>query len=983
MKTIRLIAAGRVQGVGFRPFVVRLAKSLSLTGWVKNLGGLVEIRASGEESGLLALGKTLKEAPYPIEVEKLEIKELPLESFPDFHAIESSGKPKAPLFPADIGICPDCERELHDEKDRHFHYPFLSCTACGPRYTIIKKLPYDRPFTTMDEFPLCGDCEKEYTDLKDRRCHGETICCEDCGPILKGIIRGEKTLYKEEAMNKAIDMVQKGSIIMAKSIGGFNLVTRGDLPESVRKLRTLKHREGKPFALMVPNLEIAEELAFLSEKEKKILASPAKPIVLCRPKVYFEGVAENVPRLGLFLPPSAFYILLTEGVGSPLIVTSCNISGSPILYKDREAEHFFETHDISALFTNNREILRPADDSVLKVVGNHVDFIRRTRGFLPEPVIRDGREGHILALGADMEPSICLTGGGYVYLGEMPCELTEEGSEEALLDLEKDWEHMLGITPEKILCDLHPGYISENLAEKMAQKRAIPLTKIQHHHSHALSVMAEHHLKGPALAFIFDGTGYGNDGTLWGGEILLCEGTQMKRMGHLESLPLLSGDNSMKQAWKTALCDLHFAGIDDSLGKIAIVPGPPSLGGWPQSGLRGCSTSTRANEESVSSVSNLEMSDSTEKIAIAQGSPSLGSCRQRRLRGCTIGTRENEKITSSVSNFKNSVSTENIETSSPPQAWGGPEGSEQSERVEGEGLFYRYEGQIDSKASSVSNFEMSDAAEKIAIAQGSPSLGSCRQRRLRGCTIGTRENEKITSSVSNFKNSVSTENIETSPPPRAWGGPGASEQSERVEGKGLFYRYKGQMDTNGPCAPNPQSLIPNSQNVLIVKAALEARLNVIDDSAMGRLFDSVSAILGICSENRFKGECAMALEKAATEAREEGLMGTNLYFTREIRDGTLIWGRKQLIRDLLFKDGTIKEKTLGFHEAIARMIVESAKYFKIKDILLSGGCFHNSLLWTLAKEALEKEGFHVYGNEKVPCGDGGIALGQAWAGLMK
>ncbi|MEE3453130.1 carbamoyltransferase HypF [Dialister sp.] len=888
MKTIRLIAAGRVQGVGFRPFVVRLAKSLSLTGWVKNLGGIVEIRASGEASSFLKMEQALREAPYPIEVEKLEIEELPLESFPDFQAIESSGKPRAPLFPADIAICPDCEKELHDEKDRHFHYPFLSCTACGPRYTIIRKLPYDRPLTTMEEFPLCGDCEKEYRDLKNRRCHGETICCENCGPVLKGIIKGEKTLYKEEAMNKAIEMVRKGAIIMTKSIGGFNLAVRADFPESVRKLRTLKHREGKPFALMVSGLEKAGELAVLSGKEKKLLASPSRPIVLCRPKVQFKGVAENVPRLGLFLPPSAFYTLLTENAGAPLIVTSCNTSGSPILYKDQEAEHFFETHDIPALFTNNREILRPADDSVLKAVGNHVDFIRRTRGFLPEPVIRKGPKGNLLALGADMEPSICLTGGGYVYPGEMPCELTEEGSEEALLDLEKDWEHMLGISPEKILCDLHPGYISENLAEKIVQKRAIPLTKIQHHHAHALSVMAEHGLKGPALAFIFDGTGYGNDGTIWGGEILLCEGKQMKRMGHLESLPLLSGDNSMKQAWKTALCDLHFAGIDGPLEKISIAQGPPSLGSWPQSGLRGCSTSTR----------------------------------------------ENEEITSSVSDFKNSVSTENIETSPPPRAWGGPGASEQSERVEGKGLFYRYKGQIDSKASRISNFEMSDAAEKIAIPQGPPSLGSCRQGRLRGCTIGTRENEEA-----------------------------------------------------GPSAPNPQAPIPKSSltdpRYPLVKAALEAKINVIEDSAMGRLFDSVSAILGICSENRFKGECAMALEKLATEAREEGCIGTKLYFTKEIRNGELLWGRKALIHDLLFKDGTIKEKALGFHEAIARMIAESAKYFQIQDILLSGGCFHNSLLWTLAEEALEKEGFRVYGNEKVPCGDGGIALGQAFWGLAK
>ena len=795
MKTIRLIATGRVQGVGFRPFVVRAARKSGLTGWVKNLGGIVEIRASGEEKQFSLLEKALKEAPYPIEVEKMEIETLPLEYFPDFQSIESSGEPEEPLFPADIGICPDCAKELHDKKDRHFHYPFLSCTACGPRYTIIKKLPYDRPFTTMDEFPLCKDCEKEYTDLKDRRCHGETICCEDCGPALTGIIKGERTLYKEEAMTKAIEMVQKGAIIMVKSIGGFNLVTRGDLPESVRKLRTLKHREGKPFALMVSDLEKAEELAVLSDQEKKLLASPAKPIVLCTPKVHFEGVAENVPRLGLFLPPSAFYILLTEGVGAPLIVTSCNISGSPILYKDKEAENFFKSHDIPALFTNNREILRPADDSVLKAVGNHVDFIRRTRGFLPEPVIRSGPRGNILALGADMEPSLCLTGGGYVYPGEMPCELTEEGSEEAFLTMEKDWEHMLGITPEKILCDLHPGYISENLAEKISQKRSIPLIRIQHHHAHALSVMAEHHLKGPVLAFIFDGTGYGTDGTIWGGEILLCEGKSMKRAGHLESLPLLSGDISMKQAWKTALCDLYFAGIEG----------------------------------------NSDECDSTGKIAIVQGSPGLGSYLRSRLRGCSTGTRENEEA--------------------------------------------------------------------------------------------------------------------------------------------------------GPGVPNPQSSIPNplltDPRYPLVKAALGANVNVIEDSAMGRLFDSVSALLGICSENRFKGECAMALEKAATEAKEEGGRGTDLYFTKEIKNGQLIWGRKQLISDLLFKDGTIREKALGFHLAISRMITESAKYFNIKDIVLSGGCFHNSLLWALAKDSLEKEGFHVYGNEKVPCGDGGIALGQARAGLMK
>lgn len=226
--TIRLLLEGRVQGVGFRPFVCRTALSLGLTGWVKNLGGVVEIRASGDREALLALERKLEEAPYPVAVEKVTKEEVPLENFSTFSAIESSGEPLAPLFPADIAICPSCRKELHDRKDRHFQYPFLSCTACGPRYTIIRSLPYDRPRTAMDSFPLCPECQREYEDLKNRRCHGETICCAACGPALSMVTQGGEEAQGEKAMERAIALVKAGKVVMVKSIGGFQLVCRGD-----------------------------------------------------------------------------------------------------------------------------------------------------------------------------------------------------------------------------------------------------------------------------------------------------------------------------------------------------------------------------------------------------------------------------------------------------------------------------------------------------------------------------------------------------------------------------------------------------------------------------------------------------------------------------------------------------------------------------------------------------------------------------------
>ncbi len=728
-----ITAVGRVQGVGFRPWVCRLAKDLGIVGSVKNKGGVVEIQAKGSEDALLLFMGEIRNAKPPKFVEHLTCQECADISAKDFRAVESAGEAQAPLFPADLGICRDCAEELKDGGNRRHGYPYISCTACGPRYTMIRALPYDRERTTMEIFPLCEDCAREYRDETDRRCHAESISCRACGPQLWGLMRDGREIEKDAAMAEAISLVKAGAILLVKGLGGYQLVCRGD-EEAAHQLRGIKHREGKPFALMVFSEREAEKLVCLTDAERDALTSAVRPIVLAKRKGEVSpAIAGNVPRLGVMLPSTGFYALLAEGVGAPLIVTSANDSGEPMIYKDEDAKTFFETHEeIAGLLGYDRDILRPADDSVMQRNGNGMQLIRRTRGFLPEPVC-GGAGGAVLALGADMAPGFCLAGGGRFYPAEVPCDLTAEGAADFFLETEKDWEKLLGITPAAIVCDKHPRYVSRALAARISRERHLPLYEVQHHHAHALSVMAEHGLRERALAFVFDGTGYGDDGTIWGGEMLLCEGMSMKRVGHLKSVPLIGGDRSMQQAWKTALGYLAHAGL--------------------------------------------------------------------------------------------------------------------------------------------------------------PS---------------------------------------TDP------------------------RYP------------------------LVKAAISHGVNTIENSSMGRLFDAAAALLGLADENRFKGECPMALETAAAKAMDEGRRGDLISWSGQEEGGSLLWDAAPLIEALVARRGTIEEKALAFHEAIVKMMVDSASYFGERNILLSGGCFLNQILLTRAKVALEAQGHKVYTNEKVPPGDGGIDLGQAW-----
>lgn len=569
----KIIADGRVQGVGFRPSVCRIAADLGLQGYVRNLGGVVEILALGDKVDHLE--QALKALPEPASITALACDTLSEKEFKAlynsvkpselcaFFAIASEGKASQSVVPADIAICPSCAKELQDHHNRRYGYPYISCAQCGPRYTIVEGLPYDRIKTTMHSYELCPECSKEYKNMQDRRGHGETISCNACGPQLYGYLRENNVrIAKAEAVAAAKALLEQGKIILVKSVGGYNLVCRADSEEAVANLRQLKSRPTKPLAVMCADLAMAAKLIRLDGAAKKSLESAVKPIVLL-PKVdhcnkyVADNVAAGCARLGVFLPPMGLYVQLCE-IGVPLVVTSCNYSGAPIIYKDEDALAFYANRtEVAGIFAYDREILRPADDSVVQ--GNMV--LRRTRGYLPEPIYNDGLKSatKVLAVGAQMEPGFCLAADNKFYPCQVPGELEEEATEKLWLDTIQDWQGLLNIQPQLLVGDLHPLYNATELGQGIAKKPGLTFLQVQHHHAHALAVMAEHSLQGPVVAVCFDGTGLGTDGTIWGGEFLLCEEDSFKRIASLEPIPMLGGDESMKQAWKSMLCYLAHA----------------------------------------------------------------------------------------------------------------------------------------------------------------------------------------------------------------------------------------------------------------------------------------------------------------------------------------------------------------------------------------------------------------------------------------
>ncbi|MBW7571380.1 carbamoyltransferase HypF [Caproiciproducens faecalis] len=566
--------SGIVQGVGYRPFVAGLAHRMGISGTVRNSGGIVEIAASGEKQRLEEFLYSLQHsAPDGAQVINIRTEPMPEQQFDGFSILKSGRAAKKetepPMIPPDLPMCDECRKELYSSKNRRRGYPFISCASCGPRYSIMNTLPYDRETTTMKDFTMCPDCAREYRD--GRRRHAQTISCHSCGPQLH-LLTGGMTLEKQDALEQAITLLKNGTVLAVKGVGGYQFVCSPYQEDAVERLRLLKGREKKPFAVMFPNLERIREVCNINKEEEKLLLSMARPIVLLNKdaNVFCSGVCGESRFLGAFLPCTGLHQLLTDACG-PLIVTSGNFTNEPIIYRDDDMMRS-DTPYLSGILYNTRRIVTPLDDSVARVACSVPQILRRSRGYAPLPVVLEQRVEHpVLAMGGDLKSSFCLLSGDRAYLSQYFGDLENYSVYENYKFGLKHMEQLLMISPQQIACDLHPGYQSGLLAQRIVKDFGLgsPVF-IQHHHAHAASVMAEHRLDG-CIGVVFDGTGYGTDGTIWGGEFLLCSGSSFERRAHLSRVLLCGGDAAAKNAVLTSDCYRFAAGEESGSERFPFV----------------------------------------------------------------------------------------------------------------------------------------------------------------------------------------------------------------------------------------------------------------------------------------------------------------------------------------------------------------------------------------------------------------------------
>ena len=796
---------GIVQGVGFRPFVVRLADYYGIKGQVLNVGGLVEIQLTDTEENIEKFIDALKkEKPEPAEIVHVKRERIEFVQYEGFTILDSNeGDDEAGMIPADLAICPECLRELKETANPRYYHPFISCMVCGPRYTIIDKIPYDRENTAMIEFPMCEFCHEQYADRNDRRFHAQTISCYDCGPQLEslsllntefqerdGFNPDKKMQNQKNLIDFAAERLSHGEIIAFKCVGGYNLACNPLDDAAVEKLRILKGREEKPFAIMFKDLEMVRKYCMVSPEEESLITSSARPILLLEKseksdraeseksaraewRTNLTGRAdckefEKSRFIGSFLPSMGGQYLLLEKFDGPLIMTSANVSSLPMIKDDQEMLDFMKKSNglISEVISNKREIKLRVDDSVARVIDGQPQMIRRSKGYTPVPLYinmgekRPGKEMMVLAAGGQLKNSFAVGKGGFSYVSQYFGDLDSLENCNIYEDNIERMKALFRIEPSIVVCDLHPLYNSTIIGKKYAKKHGIPVLEIQHHHAHVASVMAEHGINDPVIGVSFDGTGYGADGKIWGGEVLLCHKEKYERLSHLKYVKMVGGDSSMKEGWKSAMCYL--------------------------------SQVTKVLEEDEFEVDISE-------------------------------------IVNYDADFEGRESREN----------GNKNGSENGN-----------------------------------------------------------ENEVV-----------------------------------------ILNKYAGIKMKNWP----------------IIKAALDYNINTIESSSMGRLFDAVSSMLGICQENNYEGQCAILLEDAAARAMKDP--GVNL----------------------------ADDLALKFHLNVAGVILEQCEKFRkktgVNKVALSGGVFQNKILMEESLALLRAGKFEVFYNISVSPNDGGIALGQNYVAM--
>jgi hydrogenase maturation protein HypF len=554
---IRIIIRGAVQGVGFRPFVYRLATEMGLPGWVLNSSQGVFIEVEGGKSQLDAfLLRIERERPPRSFIQSLEFSFLDPVGFTHFEIRDSdpTGEPTTIIL-SDIATCADCRMEIFDPKNRRFLYPFTNCTHCGPRFTLIESLPYDRVHTSMKMFEMCDPCRDEYENPLDRRFHAQPNACPHCGPHLAlwdGA--GKILLTHHEALLSAADAIRVGEVVAVKSLGGFHLLVDARNETAVLRLRERKRREEKPFALMYPSLHSVRADCEVSDLEERLLLSSESPIVLLHRLLKYQqsaiaqSVAPRNPYLGVMLPYTPLHHILMTELGFPVVATSGNLSDEPICTDDHEA--VVRLRGMADLFlVHNRPIVRPVDDSVVRVMMGRELVLRRARGYAPLPVQIEKSAPPVLAVGGHLKNTVALTAGSNIFISQHIGDLETLEAFEAFRSVIDSFQDLYRVKPERIVCDRHPDYLST----KYAKARGISLLEVQHHYAHVAACMAENQLEGKVLGVSWDGTGYGTDGTIWGGEFLLADETAFQRAATFRRYRLPGSEKAVKEPRRTAL----------------------------------------------------------------------------------------------------------------------------------------------------------------------------------------------------------------------------------------------------------------------------------------------------------------------------------------------------------------------------------------------------------------------------------------------
>ena len=581
--TYKIVVTGTVQGVGFRPFIYALAQRYLLTGTVSNNSNGVEIHLNTD---CLTFKQflTAVEYEYPplSSIDHIVYEEMEYQTFNDFQIIETQHKGDVTVnIPPDVSICSECERELFDPSNRRYGYPFITCTHCGVRYSIIYDLPYDRISTSMKFFEMCKVCEAEYTNPLDRRYHAQPIGCWDCGPTLElmdNVGRGVLT----PTIDNVINLLKEGKIVAVKGVGGYHLMCDATNEEAVKKLRERKHRPSKPFAVMVKDLDMAKSFAHISKKEEELLTSKERPIVIVgeRAPRPTSGIAPNISRIGLFLPYTPLHLLILDKLNRPLVATSANITDEPICTNLEELEKLQGVYDY--VLDHNREIVNGCDDSVVMVVKDQQIILRRARGYAPVSIkLPFTLKQNVLAMGANQKNTVAIGFDDQVILSPHIGDLDSIGSVEYYKKNIETLERIYAFKAEVVAHDKHPQYESTKVAKEIAGSREQVVSKeVQHHYAHILGVMAEKGLTAKVFGVAFDGTGYGDDGNLWGGEFLVCDYESYERVAHINYFKLLGGAKAIKEPRRVALSLLF-----DVYGEEALSLENPTIKSFSKSEL--------------------------------------------------------------------------------------------------------------------------------------------------------------------------------------------------------------------------------------------------------------------------------------------------------------------------------------------------------------------------------------------------------------